>query len=452
MHTLKLTFLVLAFAAAASAQPCEPAWQPGTPGTSSFVFAAAEWDPDGPGPQASGLVLGGTFHVFASSAYGLAFWEGSSYTGFGNKPGTVRALAVLPDGDLVAAGEFGPIDGVPGTNLIARWDIATNTWTSIGGGAPGGSSVESLAVLANGDLVAVGRFPAMGGSPASGVALWNGTAWTGLGGSLDCYPPRGTGDVHVKAVVALPSGGFAIGGYFDLAGGNGVNHVARWTGSGWSSMGLGFPSIELSGTDSYGVTAMNVTASSAGERVIAAIAYTHAPTFPILHGSVAEWNGSTWNWLGAPYGNQFTGGLYSLVTQPDGGVFVGGGLPAFNHVVKWSGASWNSVDGGMDGSVHTLHARPNMEVIAGGTFQTAGGQSAPYWARFGGCPVCDSTDFNGDGLYPDTADIDDFLSVFSGGPCSTGACGDVDYNNDGLYPDTADIDALLSVFSGGQCA
>ncbi len=64
---------------------------------------------------------------------------------------------------------------------------------------------------------------------------------------------------------------------------------------------------------------------------------------------------------------------------------------------------------------------------------------------------CDDIDFNGDGLFPDTADIDDFLSVFSGGPCSTGTCSDIDFNNDGLFPDTTDIDALLSVFSGGGC-
>ncbi len=69
-------------------------------------------------------------------------------------------------------------------------------------------------------------------------------------------------------------------------------------------------------------------------------------------------------------------------------------------------------------------------------------------------PQCDSIDFNNDGLFPDTADIDDFLSVFSGGPCSTDpdpGCSDVDFNNDGLFPDTADIDSLLSVFSGGPC-
>lgn len=64
---------------------------------------------------------------------------------------------------------------------------------------------------------------------------------------------------------------------------------------------------------------------------------------------------------------------------------------------------------------------------------------------------CHSVDFNRDGFFPDTADIDDFLSVFTGGPCSTPGCASIDYNRDGLFPDTMDIDALLSVFSGGPC-
>jgi len=33
----------------------------------------------------------------------------------------------------------------------------------------------------------------------------------------------------------------------------------------------------------------------------------------------------------------------------------------------------------------------------------------------------------------------------------TPSCDSIDFNNDGLFPDTADIDAMLSVFSGGQC-
>jgi hypothetical protein len=75
-----------------------------------------------------------------------------------------------------------------------------------------------------------------------------------------------------------------------------------------------------------------------------------------------------------------------------------------------------------------------------------------YTGTVVGGPVCDSIDFNNDGLFPDTLDIDDFLSVFSGGPCSNDPlCGDIDFNNDGLFPDTLDVDSLLSVFSGGPC-
>jgi hypothetical protein len=69
-----------------------------------------------------------------------------------------------------------------------------------------------------------------------------------------------------------------------------------------------------------------------------------------------------------------------------------------------------------------------------------------------GTGPCDPIDFNNDGLFPDTQDIDDFLAVFAGGPCSNDPnCNDIDFNNDGLFPDTLDIDSLLSVFSGGPC-
>ena len=90
--------------------------------------------------------------------------------------------------------------------------------------------------------------------------------------------------------------------------------------------------------------------------------------------------------------------------------------------------------------------------------------STTYFARWSsscGTSTCASVsvavgggdlDFNNDTLFPDTADIDDLLSVFSGGPCSNDPnCDTIDFNGDGLFPDTADIDAFLAVFSGGSC-
>jgi hypothetical protein len=69
---------------------------------------------------------------------------------------------------------------------------------------------------------------------------------------------------------------------------------------------------------------------------------------------------------------------------------------------------------------------------------------------------CDTLDFNADGLYPDTLDIEDFLSVFAGGACSNDPnCGsgtnDIDFNNDGLFPDVSDVEALLNAFAGAPC-
>ncbi len=64
---------------------------------------------------------------------------------------------------------------------------------------------------------------------------------------------------------------------------------------------------------------------------------------------------------------------------------------------------------------------------------------------------CVSVDFNRDTLQPDVQDILDLLSVFAGGPCSTGDCDSIDINNDSLFPDTEDIAVFLRIFAGGRC-
>jgi hypothetical protein len=64
---------------------------------------------------------------------------------------------------------------------------------------------------------------------------------------------------------------------------------------------------------------------------------------------------------------------------------------------------------------------------------------------------CGSIDFNGDGLFPDDADLVDFLSVLAGGPCSTGTCGSIDFNGDSLFPDDEDLVTFLRVLAGGPC-
>jgi hypothetical protein len=66
-------------------------------------------------------------------------------------------------------------------------------------------------------------------------------------------------------------------------------------------------------------------------------------------------------------------------------------------------------------------------------------------------PVCDSIDFNGDGVFPDLNDIVDFFFVFGGGNCPTPSCNDIDFNGDGVFPDLADVIKFLDVYGGGTC-
>lgn len=69
-------------------------------------------------------------------------------------------------------------------------------------------------------------------------------------------------------------------------------------------------------------------------------------------------------------------------------------------------------------------------------------------------PGCNDIDFNNDGLFPDDADLVEFLNVLAGGSCSTDptpGCDVIDFNNDGLFPDDADLVSFLQVLAGQPC-
>src|SRR5581483_11190637 len=95
---------------------------------------------------------------------------------------TVNSLSVLTNGDLVAAGNFTSAGGVAATN-IARWN--GTAWSAFGNGAMGGSPsvVYATTVSTNGDLFVTGAFTSIGGVAAAGVSRWDGV-WHPLGAGI----------------------------------------------------------------------------------------------------------------------------------------------------------------------------------------------------------------------------------------------------------------------------
>jgi uncharacterized membrane protein len=147
---------------------------------------------------------------------------------------------------------------------------------------------------------------------------------------------------------------------------------------------------------------------------------------------------------------------------------TGYGTPQVQWERLQSDGSWAAVfDGPVSSSSSELHGTQSTtlrivrvdDTLADSTFrcrvstQCGTNVGRPIGVRvIGQSPApCDNLDFNNDCSVFDPLDIADFLSVYSEGPCSTGACNDIDFNNDGALFDPCDIDAFLLVFSEGPC-
>jgi hypothetical protein len=88
-----------------------------------------------------------------------------------------------------------------------------------------GVFVSSLTVFDDGSgpaLYAAGAFPTAGGTPASGIARWDGTSWAPLGGGMSS---------RVNALTVFDDGGRAAlyaGGSFRTAFDSGDSFLAKW--------------------------------------------------------------------------------------------------------------------------------------------------------------------------------------------------------------------------------
>ncbi len=69
--------------------------------------------------------------------------------------------------------------------------------------------------------------------------------------------------------------------------------------------------------------------------------------------------------------------------------------------------------------------------------------------------ICDSIDFNNNGVFPEDQDIADFFETLAGGnPVTCDAqlgCNDIDFNNNGVFPEDEDIIAFFRILAGGTC-
>ena len=311
----------------------------------------------------------GPAHYVARWVPGPDKWEPLPLANFGSFTGaSARALETY-NGALYVGGWKDHPTEIGATPHIARFDGVN--WSVITNGTDNGSVTE----LANysGELIiggGLGTF--LGVSNCNNIVGWNGVSVHTFNQGVTS---SGSNPRHVAKITV--HNGLVVGGLFDTASGNAVNNIAFWAPGGfiWQPLGNGL-NDRLWGMCSF-----------RGE-LIAVGAFTEAGFLPANH--IARWNGTQWspfgggeaNWVlcYTPFNGRMVAGGY--FTQPTGNFDT-----AFN-IAGWNGGTLTSFGSGMSGQVVALKSHKyagfsgDYELIAGGTFTTAGGVSALRIARW----------------------------------------------------------------------
>lgn len=186
---------------------------------------------------AGSLVAGGHFTTAGGvAAANVAQWSGSTWGAmgsglfnpfvipFGAPPVSVEALAVRPNGTVVAGTRSSSTLYPPG---VKSWN--GTTWSSLAAVTPYCVGVGAIANLPNGDLVAAAEDTFFGWR----VTLWSGGAWASIGAVASSISPS----ANVRAITVLGNGDIVCGGAFNSSGGVDAPNLARWNGTQWFAFG-----------------------------------------------------------------------------------------------------------------------------------------------------------------------------------------------------------------------
>lgn len=393
--------------AQAGDEGCEPGWvddlfcpsgvsgvQPGT-GT-SVCLTTVEWD-DGSGPS---LFVAGAFaHAgCVPDVANIAQWDGESWSALQGSNGTgtdnlVDDMVVFDDGSgpaLFVGGGFTIAGGLT-VNGVAKWDGSDWYALSSQDGTGVDGRVLALEVFDDGSgpaLYAAGQFSHAGGIPVSNIARWDGQSWSALGES-ETLGPNG---LVIDLIPFDDGSGPALyaGGQFALPGDPNANSLAKWDGTGWSSVS----DNESFGTNT-GVVALEIFDDGGGPALYAAGRFFSVGGQSAKH--IARWDGSSWSAFGGPDdGTATIRGMKALELNGDLALFVAGAFDSVdglttNHVARWDGAKWSALEGsiatGLDDSAWVVGAYDSgtgPALVVGGYFGVAGGHALEHVALWDG--------------------------------------------------------------------
>ncbi|MEN1728387.1 MAG: hypothetical protein AAGJ52_08090 [Pseudomonadota bacterium] len=285
--------------------------------------------------------------------------------------GRVNALQRAPSGIYV--GGFFTHAGNELVNNIALFD--GQQWNSVTNGGSIGLSGGEVRTLQfeDGLLYAGGRFNTGASQSLNRIGTWDGNTWDDMDGGMG-----GAGFITVNQIILDPNqvGGLYALGDFDEAGGATVNNIARWDGSQWNAI-----------VDSSGAVGLLAIPNQAivwnGDLIVGGAFSSSGPLLP----SVQRYDGSDWVPVGANPPNDAVNAFSDFGGQlVAGGRFSMAGGQSAAGLARFDGTDWVPIvdqDPGVDGEIESLKT-VGSNLIIGGQFLEAGGRSASAVARWDG--------------------------------------------------------------------
>jgi trimeric autotransporter adhesin len=222
-------------------------------------------------------------------------------------------------------------------------------------------------VVDGNNLYLAGDFLYAGGLMVNHIVKWDGSQWSTLG----------TGMNDRITALTFYNGTLYAGGWFTTAGGIPANHIAKWNGSQWAALGSG-----ITGLDWW--TTVNAIAII-GNDLYAGGDFDHAGGIAVSN--LAKWNGSQWSEV---YGG--VEGVVNTLAVLGTDLYVGGEFgyagpyPSGTYaacIARYDGSQWYPLGSGMDDYVLTITFH-GTDLYAGGFFTTSGGITTNYIAKWDG--------------------------------------------------------------------
>lgn len=322
-----------------------------------------------------------------SSQSGSQTWD-AQFGGSNGANGAVRVV-VVSGNDVFVGGDFTSIGGIA-ANYVARYSLATNTWSSLGTGSNNGTNQSVRAIAVDGSNVYVGGIFTTAGSLASAsrIARFNlqSSTWSALAST------NGEGVDNAVNAVSVFNGIVYVGGNFNRANNSSnlattiiANHVARFNTANntWLTLGR---------NDAFGGVNGAVSAIAVfNSEIYLGGSFTTAgnPSATITANRIVRYTptSNSFSVVGVGTGNGVDNSVFTIAVLESnlffGGNFttanVGGTTVVANRIVQFSGAAWISVgtgsSNGVDGTVFGLTVSGSA-IYVGGNFTNAGGNPA----------------------------------------------------------------------------